>query len=86
MKNNEPKVQHKIGDAVITEEGAAQLASWQEFDNDTLDGAVCDLLKVVSFMACTASAYDFNEKDKTESMKHIIILSEMSKNIEVFKK
>jgi len=87
MKNNNvARVQHKIKDAVLSEESLEQLAEWQSHDNDGIEGKVCDLLKAVSFIACTASAYDFVEVDKSESMKHIITLSEMAKTIEVFKK
>ena len=86
MENKEPKIQHKIGDAVITEVGVKQLASWQEYDNANLQDMVCNLLKAVSFLACSASSYCFIEKDKAESMNHIINLSETAKTIESFRK
>ena len=86
MKNKQPQVQHRIGDAVITEESAAQLAEWQSHDNDGIDGKVCDLLKAVSFIACLSSEFSFDEKSKAESMQHIITLSELARDIEVFKK
>jgi hypothetical protein len=84
--SNEAKIQHKIGDAVLTEEGASQLANWQEYENANLQDMVCNLLKAVSFMACTASSYAFREQEKAESMNHIINLSETAKIIEIFKK
>jgi len=80
------QIAHKIGNAVITESAVDQLQYWQDHDNDSLQGMVCNLLKAVSFIACTASSYAFIDKDKAESMNHIINLSETAKTIEVFMK
>jgi len=86
MKNKEAKLQYKIGDAVLSEEAAEKLVYWQENDNEPIEGIICSLLKVGRFIACKSSSNQFNDEEMAESMRHIITISELARDIEVFKK
>jgi hypothetical protein len=82
--NNE--VVHKIGDAVLTEKAIETLESWQKNGNDNLEGWVCDLLKVCGFIARTSEAYSFTENDRKAALRNIITISEMTDELDIFKK
>lgn len=75
---------HKIGDAVISDEAAETISYWQRHDNDNIEGHIVEIMKSVGFIARIAE--QAGEPYIEPAMRHIIYLSGIAEELEVFKK
>lgn len=83
LKDNKD-VLHKIGEAVISEEAVDTLTNWQDHDNDNIEGRIVEMLKAVGFIARMAE--QMGSQFTVEAMHHIVFLSGLAEELEVFKK
>jgi len=84
MLQNNTTVLHKIGEAVFSDSSVETVASWQDHSNDTIEGRIVDLLKTAGFIARLSE--QVGEPYIGEAMHHIILLSGLAEELEVFKK
>jgi hypothetical protein len=82
--NTSSVVLHKIGDAVLSDKTVETIASWQQHDNDSVEGRICDLLKAVGFIARLSE--QLGETYLQDAMHHITLISGIAEELEVFKK
>jgi len=84
MPQNNTIVLHKIGDAVLSDKTVDTIANWQQHDNDSVEGRICDLLKAVGFIARLSE--QLGETYLQDAMHHITLISGIAEELEVFKK
>lgn len=83
MKDN--KILHKLGEAIISDQAAELIESWQGHNNDSLDGHVTEILKAVSFIAIVSEATGSDDY-KHRAMQHVVSLSGIAEELETFRK